>query len=75
MIKTLTKHGNSLALVIDRPILELLNICHDTPIEISTDGKTLILSPVRDADRTDKLTEIRNRVNKKYESTFKKLAD
>ena len=26
MIKTLTKHGNSYALVIDKPILDLLNI-------------------------------------------------
>jgi hypothetical protein len=26
MVKKLTKHGNSLALVIDRPILELLRI-------------------------------------------------
>jgi hypothetical protein len=26
MVKTLTKHGNSLALVIDKPILDLLKI-------------------------------------------------
>jgi len=39
MVKRLTKHGNSMALVIDRPILELLNIDSETPLEISTDGK------------------------------------
>ncbi len=75
MIKTLTKHGNSLALVIDKPILELLNIDPDTPISISTDGKTLILSPVRDGERAEKLAQIRKKVNKQYGDTFRKLAD
>lgn len=75
MIKTLTKHGNSLALLIDKPILELLNIEPETPISISTDGKVLILSPVRDGEREEKLAGIRKKVNDKYESTFRKLAD
>jgi antitoxin component of MazEF toxin-antitoxin module len=39
MIKTLTKLGNSYALVIDKPILDLLKIRPDTPLEIATDGK------------------------------------
>lgn len=47
MIKTLTKHGNSLALVIDRAVLDLLSIQADTPLEISTDGQVLIITPVR----------------------------
>ena len=33
MLKTLTKHGNSLALVIDKPILDMLDISADTPLE------------------------------------------
>ena len=37
MIKKLTKHGNSLALVIDKGILELLEIDADTPISVTTD--------------------------------------
>ena len=44
MVKKLTKHGNSLALVIDRPILELLQIDQGTPLELSTDGKRLIVA-------------------------------
>jgi antitoxin component of MazEF toxin-antitoxin module len=80
MIKTLTKHGNSLALILDKPILELLGIEPETPISISTDGKSLILSPVHGSstqatERGEKLTRIRARVNRKYEKTFKKLAD
>ena len=36
MMKQLTKHGNSLALVIDRPILALLKADAKTPFDIST---------------------------------------
>jgi antitoxin component of MazEF toxin-antitoxin module len=75
MIKTLTKHGNSLALILDKPVLELLNIDPETPISVTTDGKSLILSPVQDVERSEKLTKIRAKVNKKYEAAFKKLAD
>ena len=51
MIKKLTRHGNSMALVIDKPILELLKISPDTPLEISTDGRRLIIAPSRQSDR------------------------
>ncbi|HEX9093752.1 MAG TPA: AbrB/MazE/SpoVT family DNA-binding domain-containing protein [Coriobacteriia bacterium] len=52
MIKKLVRHGNSRALVIDKPILDLLNISDDTEIEIVTDGTSLTMRPVRsDADR------------------------
>ncbi len=43
MIKTLTKHGNSAALVIERPILDLLGATIDTAFEVVTDGQALIL--------------------------------
>jgi antitoxin component of MazEF toxin-antitoxin module len=51
MTKKLTKHGNSLALVIDRGVLDLLNIDDDTPLDLSTDGDVLIVTPVRNAAR------------------------
>jgi antitoxin component of MazEF toxin-antitoxin module len=51
MIKKMVSHGNSSALIIDKPILEILKIGMDTPLEVSTDGKNLIISPVQDAKR------------------------
>lgn len=45
MIKTLTPIGNSLGLIIDKPILKLLNIERDTELEISTDGESLVIRP------------------------------
>ena len=48
MIKKLSKHGNSMALVIDRAILDLLDIDENTSLELSTDGESLVVAPVRD---------------------------
>ncbi len=46
MRKHLIKHGNSLALLIDKSILELLQISADTPLEITTNSNSLLISPV-----------------------------
>ncbi len=48
MIKKLTPIGNSLGLIIDRPILQLLDINRSTDLDITTDGKMLIIQPVRE---------------------------
>ena len=65
MIKTLTKHGNSYALVIDKPILDLLNIRPDTPLTISTDGKSLFVSPDEEEERSG--------VSKEFEQSLEKV--
>jgi antitoxin component of MazEF toxin-antitoxin module len=75
MIKTLTKHGNSLALVIEKPILELLGADAETPFEITTDGHVLILSPVKDIDRREAFEEALDEVNSRYSKALKKLAE
>jgi len=79
MIKRLTKVGNSLALVIDRPILELLNLDAQTPLEVHTDGRTLTVSPATDADlsagRKRKVEEAIGRVNRRYAKALKRLAE
>ncbi len=75
MIKKLARHGNSLALVIDRGVLDLLHIDADTPLEISTDGQVLIVSPVRDAERQKNFDSALDSVNRKYGLALKRLAD
>ena len=75
MIKKLVAHGNSAALVIDKPILELLHVDMDTPLEIATDGKNLIISPVQNAKRESKLKAAIERVNKRHARTLKRLAE
>ncbi len=74
MIKTLTKHGNSAALIIDKAVLELLNIDMSTPLEIITDGRNLIISPVRDRDREEKVVNALARINARHGKTLRRLA-
>lgn len=75
MVKRLTKHGNSLALVIDRPILELLKIEPDTPLDVTTDGKQLIVAPVKPSARRKKFETAQEWAHKNYEKAFRKLAE
>jgi antitoxin component of MazEF toxin-antitoxin module len=55
MVETLTRTGNSLALVLDRSILEATGIDVDTKLEVSTDGDVIVVSPVRSRKRTARL--------------------
>ena len=75
MIKTLTKHGNSMALIIDRAILELLKIKADTPLEISTDGECLNIRPAKGSDHRSRVRKSAKRVMDAHEETLQKLAE
>jgi antitoxin component of MazEF toxin-antitoxin module len=75
MIKKLIQHGNSAALILDKPILDLLNMSLDTPVEITTDGKNLILSPQKDASREKDILDSLKKINQKYQHTLKKLGE
>ena len=75
MVKHLTRHGNSAALVIDKPVLELLHITMKTPLELATDGRNLIISPVRDAKQTARFRAALEAVNRRHAKTLKALAE
>ena len=47
MLKKLVKYGNSNALILDRAIMELLNIQEGSVVKLQTDGKSLIISPAQ----------------------------
>lgn len=74
MLKNLVPHGNSAALIIDKPILEILKVDMNTPLEITTDGESLIISPVHNKERDEKFRAALGKVNKKHKKTLKKLA-
>lgn len=75
MTKTLTKHGNSYALVIDKPILELLHATPQTPFEIVSDGRCLVLIPVREPVEERKFQEALEHVHTRFGRAMKKLAE
>jgi antitoxin component of MazEF toxin-antitoxin module len=71
--KRLSAIGNSLGLVIEKPILELLDIDRDTELELTTDGDRLIIEPVRSA-RQAKLRMAAKRAMDAHDKAFSKLA-
>jgi len=75
MVKKLTKHGNSLALVIDRPILDLLKIDPDTPLDVSTDGRQLVITPTKASARRKKFDAAQEWAHKRYGRGLQKLAE
>jgi len=80
MIKTLTKHGNSYALIIDRAILDLLKITPETPLELTTDGKSLTIrqadgNGTEDEERRKRLDAILDDLDSRYSNAFRRLAE
>ncbi len=73
MIKRLTRHGNSLALVIDRAILELLKVDPDTPLELTTDGDVLIVRPLRELSRRARFEGALEQANSRYGGVLRDL--
>jgi antitoxin MazE len=74
MIKRLQAVGNSSGVIIDRPILDLLNITAETQLEVSTDGERLIITPVRARSRKTKVAEAQAKTLAKHAETFRKLS-
>lgn len=73
MIKKLTAIGNSMGLVIEKPILDLLEIDRETELEVRTDGVGLFIRPVK-TDHKTRVREAAQRAMDKHDKTFRKLA-
>jgi len=79
MFKKLSQHGNSYAIIIDKPILDLLSINKDTLLKIRTDGKSIIIDPVDGIKKTiisedPKIQTALEEVMEKYADAFRRLA-
>lgn len=74
MVKKLSAVGNSLCLVIDQPLLDLLGISKDTPLEIKTDGEALIIRPLRNRSTMDRALSAADELADAHDETFRKLA-
>jgi len=75
MIKKLTRTGNSLALVLDKPLLEALGIDENTELDLSTNGDVLVVTPARDRARQKKLKKILEELDRQYGGVFRRLAE
>ena len=75
MLKTLARHGNSMALVIEKPILELIGAQPETIFDITTDGNSLIVTPVKTKKQSKKIIAEAEKIKQKYYDVLKKLAE
>lgn len=81
MKKKLIKHGNSLAIIIDKPILKLLDIDEEVELKITTEGDKIIIEPSRKKSKSigkiskdKKLQDAYKDIIKKYSPALKKLS-
>ena len=74
MTKKLTRHGHSLALVLERGVLDLLRIDEQTPLDITTDGRVLIVAPVSDPKRRKQFEAALVKSHRKYGRMYQRLA-
>ncbi|TMA39570.1 MAG: AbrB/MazE/SpoVT family DNA-binding domain-containing protein [Deltaproteobacteria bacterium] len=75
MRKKLVRTGNSLALVLDKELLDELGIEADTLLELSTDGDVMVVSPVRPRRVDERLKKVMARAHERYGGVFRKLAE
>ena len=76
MIRTLIRYGDSYALIIERPLLDLMKIEVDTPLEITIDGQRLIITPASDPKpREERFHAALDKTNARYGKALKKLAE
>jgi antitoxin component of MazEF toxin-antitoxin module len=64
---------NALALI-DKPILEMLQISAEKPLELSTNGDQILATPCRDKARQKKLAESLKSINQKFRDDLRRLA-
>jgi len=76
MIRNLRRIGNSCGIIIDRPVLELLNLEVGSPvkIEIAPGGGGLLLTPATETDHEARVREASKNVMARHGSAFEKLA-
>ena len=75
MKKKLTRTGNSVALVLDRDLLDAAGLDAGATVEVSTDGEVIVISPVRGARRTERLRKVMARAHDRYAGAFRRLAE
>ena len=75
MRKKLIRIGKDFAIVIERPILELLDISATTELEVRTDGHRLIIEPAAEArlHTRDDIERVGLELLAQFDSTFREL--
>lgn len=79
MTKKLVRHGNSMALIIEKPILNLLKINEDSDIDVAIENGALVIrlaSAQNDSKKREEelIEKIGRDIVKRYDEVFRKLS-
>ncbi len=74
IVKRLTRQGNSSALIIDRPLMELLDIDTETPLKVTVEGRKLIIEPLSGEERKARFGQVMEKTGRRHAELFRRLA-
>ena len=74
MLKKLTRSGNSVALVLDKALLEAAHLEPDANVEVSTDGRIIVIAPVTNKKEAERFRLAEEWAHATYGKAFQKLA-
>jgi antitoxin component of MazEF toxin-antitoxin module len=75
MIKTLTPIGNSLAIILDRAVLDALGITRETLLEVTARDGGLFIRPLDAADHEVRVRASAARMARVHRESLRKLAE
>lgn len=74
MVKKLTRTGNSVAVVLDKAILDAAGLDEDATVEVSTDGHVIVIAPVKSKKDAERLRLAEDWAHATYAGAFERLA-
>ena len=74
IVKKLTRQGNSSALIVDRALMDLLDIDGETPLKMTVEGRKLIVEPLSKEERAARFKQITEKTGRRNADLFRRLA-
>lgn len=75
MIKTLKRHGNSHALLVDKPLMEAIGIDSSSRLQITISGNSLVVTPVEAGIGRAEVEQAVESLLPRYGDMLKRLAE
>lgn len=75
MIQKLRKHGDELALVLDRELLAAHGMDEETSVEVAFSGTTLIVTASIDIERKARFERALSATNERFGAALERLAE
>jgi antitoxin component of MazEF toxin-antitoxin module len=75
MITKLTRIGDDMAVVLEKPLLDRLGLDENSEVDLSIDGKVLVITPQRNLTREERFRKAADKIDKQYAEVFRRLSD